>query len=105
LMTACVSMVLKPRASPDMLPFIPCNKKRLAVRHMNRSLFQLHYRFRPTTSGSRSGQGLISTSSYIALFLYTITVCSGYNSNAQVKEGKQGLGVFSAVFVGSVLLV
>ena len=39
LMTACVSMLLKWRASPDMLPFSLCNKKRLAIRHMNRPLF------------------------------------------------------------------
>jgi len=28
-------MLLKSRASPDMLPFRLCNKKRLAIRHMN----------------------------------------------------------------------
>ena len=39
LMTARVSMLLKLRASPDMLPFSLCNKKRLAIRHMNRPLF------------------------------------------------------------------
>ena len=33
------SMLLKSRASPDMLPFSLCNKKRLAIRHMNRPLF------------------------------------------------------------------
>jgi len=39
-MTARVSVLLKsPRASPDMLPFSLCNKKRLAIRHMNRPLF------------------------------------------------------------------
>ena len=27
------------RASPDMLPFRLCNKKRLAIRYMNRPLF------------------------------------------------------------------
>ena len=32
-------MLLKSRASPDMLPFSLCNKKRLAIRHMNRPLF------------------------------------------------------------------
>ena len=36
LMTARVSMLLKSRASPDMLPFSLCNKKRLSIRHMNR---------------------------------------------------------------------
>ena len=29
-------MLLKSRASPDMLPFSLCNKKRLAIRHTNR---------------------------------------------------------------------
>ena len=38
-MTARVQMLLKSRASPDMLPFSLCNKKRLAIRHMNRPLF------------------------------------------------------------------
>ena len=33
LMTARVSMLLKSRASPDMLPFSLCNKKRLAIRN------------------------------------------------------------------------
>jgi len=39
LMTARVSMLLKSRASPDMLPFSLCNKKRLEIRHTNRPLF------------------------------------------------------------------
>jgi len=39
LMTARVSMLLKSRASPDILPFSLCKKKRLAIRHMNRPLF------------------------------------------------------------------
>ena len=34
-MTARVSVLLKSRASPDMLPFSLCNKKRLAIRHIN----------------------------------------------------------------------
>ena len=36
LMTARVSILLKSRASPDMLPFSLCNMKRLAIRHMTR---------------------------------------------------------------------
>jgi len=36
---ARVSMLLKSRASPDMLPFSLCNKKMLAILHMNRPLF------------------------------------------------------------------
>ena len=39
LVTARVPMLLKSRASRDMLPFCLCNKKRLAIRHMNRLLF------------------------------------------------------------------
>ena len=39
LMTARVSMLLKSRPSPDMFPFSLCNKKRLAIRRMNRPLF------------------------------------------------------------------
>jgi len=39
LMTARVSMLLKSRTSPDMLPFSLCDKKRLAIQHMNRPLF------------------------------------------------------------------
>ena len=38
-MTVRVSMLLTWRASPDMLPFSLCNKKRHAIRHMNRPLF------------------------------------------------------------------
>jgi len=41
LMTACVSMLLKSRVSPGMLPFSLCNKKRLAMRHMNIPLFPM----------------------------------------------------------------
>ena len=39
LMTARVFMLLKSRASPDMLLFSLCKKKRLAIRHFNRPLF------------------------------------------------------------------
>jgi len=39
LRTTRVSMLLKSRASPDILPFSLCNKKILAIRHMNRPLF------------------------------------------------------------------
>ena len=38
-MVARVSMLLKSRASPDLLPFSLCNKKKLAAPHMNRPLF------------------------------------------------------------------
>jgi hypothetical protein len=34
-----LQMLLKSRALPDILPFSICNKKRLAIRHMNRPLF------------------------------------------------------------------
>ena len=39
LMTARVSLLLKSRPPPDMLPFSLCNKKILTFRHMNRPLF------------------------------------------------------------------
>jgi len=32
-------MLLKSRESPDMFPFSLCNKKRIAIRYMNRPLF------------------------------------------------------------------
>ena len=38
LVTARVSMLLKSRGSPDMLPFSLCSKKILAIPHMNRPL-------------------------------------------------------------------
>ena len=38
--TAHISMLLKSRMSPDMLPFTLCNKKRLAIQHVNRPLFR-----------------------------------------------------------------
>ena len=40
-MTARVLMLLKSRASLDMLPFSLCNKKRHAIWHMNRPLFPM----------------------------------------------------------------
>jgi hypothetical protein len=39
LMTARILMLLKSCTSPDMLPFSLCNKKKLAIQHMNRPLF------------------------------------------------------------------
>jgi len=38
-MTGRVLMLLKSRALPDMLPFSLCDKRRLAIWHMNRPLF------------------------------------------------------------------
>ena len=38
-MTTRVAMLLKSLASPNMFLFSLCNKKRLAIRHMNRPLF------------------------------------------------------------------
>ena len=40
-MIARVSMLLESRASRDMLRFSLCNKKRLAIRHMNSPLFPM----------------------------------------------------------------
>jgi len=40
-MRASVSILLKSHASPDMLPFSLCNRKRLAIQHMTRPLFPM----------------------------------------------------------------
>ena len=69
LMTACVSILLKSHALRDMLPFSLSNKKRLQFSTWTEPSFHWHYRIRPTTSGNRSGYGLISTSSYLSLAL------------------------------------
>ena len=39
LMIAHLSMLLKSRASPNMIPFSLCKKNRLAIRHINRPVF------------------------------------------------------------------
>ena len=54
-MTARVSMLLKSRASPDMLPFSLYNKKRLAIRHMNRPLFTTTLSFQSYDMGKEVG--------------------------------------------------
>ena len=54
-MTARVSMLLKSRASPDMLPFSLCNKKTLAIRHMNRPLFPTTLSFPSFDMGNQVG--------------------------------------------------
>ena len=79
-MTARVSMQLKSRVSPDMLPFSLCNKKRLAIRHMNRPLF-------PTISipsydigkqvGLRTYQHPL-VQAYIRTFIHTHTLHTTY---------------------------
>ena len=53
LMTAHVSMLLKLRMSPDMLLSASVTRKDLQFGTWTDPSFQWHYRFRPTTSGSR----------------------------------------------------
>jgi len=55
-MTVHDSMLLKSRASPDMLPFSLCNKKRLAIRHMNRPLFPMTLSIPSYDIGKQVGQ-------------------------------------------------
>jgi len=56
LMRARVSMLLKLRASPEMLHFSLCNKKKdVQFGTWTDPSFQRPYQFRPTTWGSRSG--------------------------------------------------
>jgi len=54
-MTARVSMLLKSRASPDLFLSASVPRKDLQFGTWTDPSFQRHYRFRPTTSGSRSG--------------------------------------------------
>jgi len=54
-MTAHVSMLLKSGDSPHMLPFSLRNKKRLAIRHMNRPLFPTTLSIPSYNNGNRSG--------------------------------------------------
>ena len=55
LMTVRVSILLKSRASPDMLPFISVTRKVLQFSSWTDPTFQRHYQFHPMTSRSRSG--------------------------------------------------
>jgi len=38
-MTACISYIVEITTSPDVLTFSLCNKKKLAIWHMNRPIF------------------------------------------------------------------
>ena len=67
LMTARISILLKSRALPDMLPFNLCNKKILAIRHMNRPLFQTKLLIPSYDIGKKVGLRTISSQSYIAV--------------------------------------
>jgi len=58
--------LLKLRASPDMLPFSLCNKKRLAIQHMNRPLFPMTLLIPSYDTGKYVGLRLISNPSYNA---------------------------------------
>ena len=64
LITARVLVLLKSRASTDMLPFSLYNKKRLSIRHMNGRLFPTSLSIPSYDMGSRSGLELISSPSY-----------------------------------------
>jgi hypothetical protein len=55
LMRAQVSMLLKSRTSPDMLPFGVCNKKRLAIQHTSRTLFPTTLPFASYDIGKKGG--------------------------------------------------
>ena len=88
LMTARVSMLLKSRASPDTFPFSLCNKKRLAIRHMNRPPF-------PKTLSIPS----YDTGKYVGLRTYQHTlVQQGVIENAVIKIIR-GVQKLAAVFL------
>jgi len=77
LMTAHVLM-LKSRASPDMLPFSLCNKKRLAIQHMNRPLF-------PTTLSIPS----YNMGKYVGLRTYQHPLVHTFYARMSNENGKQ----------------
>ena len=72
LMTARVSMLLKSRASPNMLPFSLCNKKILAIRHMNRPLFPTTLSIPSYDIGKQVG---LRTYQHPLVLLFTDTDC------------------------------
>ena len=69
-MTARVSVLLKSRASPDVLPFSLCNKKRLAIRHMNRLLFPTTLSIPSYDMGKQVGLRTYQHPSYIYIYIF-----------------------------------
>jgi len=67
LMTARVSMLLKSHASPDMLPFSLCNKKRLTIQHMNRPFFPMTLLIPSYDIGKYVAKDLSATPPHISL--------------------------------------
>jgi hypothetical protein len=61
---ARVCVLLKSRASPDILHFSLCNKKILAVRHMNKLLFPTTLSIPSYDIGNSFGQRVFSIPSY-----------------------------------------
>ena len=85
LMRTRVSMLFESRASSDILPFSLSNKKRLAIRHMNRLHLPTKI-FRPTTSGSMSVKGLFSITVYVAPLLTLIKKRRKWLCIAELQE-------------------
>jgi len=71
-----VTKLLKSRASPDMLPFRLCNKKRLAIRHMNGPLFQKTLSIPTSDMGSTSDWGFITNTSFVLYMCVCVCLCS-----------------------------
>ena len=80
-MTAHVSMLLKWRASPDMLPFSLCNKKRLAIRHMKGLFF-------PTTLSIPSSD--IGKQVGLRTYLHPL-VLSGFRNTTIIRYRQHGV--------------
>ena len=84
-MTARVSVLLKSRASPDILPFRLCNKEILAIRHMDRPLFATTMdsvlRHREVGRANNLSAPLVVTQSKSSHFLYIIIGCMASTDN------------------------
>jgi hypothetical protein len=93
LMTDRVSMLLKSRASLDMLPFSFCNKKRLAIRHMKRPLLQTTLSIPSYDSGEYVG---LRTYQHPLVALFHVTSCS-LGSGSFMREQKYVRGQCSGM--------
>ena len=97
-------MLLKSRASPNMLPFSLCNMKRLAILHMNRPLFSTtllipSYDFGKNV-GLRTYQHPLVMQSVVTQYgsCYKPACCNTVNSREKVSTiYKQNVNFFLSV--------
>ena len=80
LMTALISMLLKFRASLDMIPFSLCNKKILAIQHINRPLFPTTLLIPSYNSGKYFGLRIYQHPFVFSFSLYLVFHLLGYGN-------------------------